>query len=178
MNMGDAWRKMSPFQKQDFMATVIDALFDQSRLTESEADEAKAYFKVDGSHRITNGVTKVLKAIDQGVVKFAVQGNAIAIYFPRNIHILIKLLSNLTPIQQFDRMNDIVKELKDRGYVTAEDADEAFADILKVFLYRGYTHHSRGTKKVVKSLHKVIDNYDDDYNDEDDFDPEDYNDDF
>jgi polyhydroxyalkanoate synthesis regulator phasin len=167
---------MSPFQKQDFMATVIDALFDQSRLTESEANEAKAYFKVNGSRRVTNGVTKVLNAIDTGVVQFAVQGEAIAIYFPHNIHKLMTLLGNLTPLQQFDRMNDIVKELKDKGHINAEEADEAFADILKVFIYRRYNNHSRGTKKVIKSLHKVIDNYDDDYDDEEAFDPEDYED--
>lgn len=167
MNFGNAWRRMSPMQKQDFMATVVRALYEKSILNEREVAEANKYFTLGYHDTMTKGASIVFDAIHRGLIRFESRGNAIAVYFPNNVDRLIEAIAYLPPMEQFDKMNEVVQDLRNEGHITSEEADEAFSDIMKVFIFKRYNHHSRGTTKVMASLHKVLDSDDDDYEDDD-----------
>jgi hypothetical protein len=156
LNFGEAWHRMSDVQKQDFMATVIRALHDTDKLTDSEADEAEQFFKIDGTDEMGQGVKKVFYALHSGAVRFNVDTDGIMISIADKMESFLMLLSLLPPMQQYEAMNEIIKELKENGEITANEADEAFADILKLFTYENYTHHSKGTIKVLEALSRII----------------------
>jgi hypothetical protein len=157
MDFDEMWQKMPPMERAGIMIGIIKVLEFEHQLDRKEAEEAIAFCSAGMKYNQPQGLKKVFDMIHTGAVKVNMFTDHMAIYVPKNADALIDTISHLKPAEQFDKLNVIIGKLREMNELTESEANDAYADVMKLYIYNGYSHQSMGTRKMLAALTKIMD---------------------